>query len=202
MKITNNQYISKHKIKSTLDRFDNHLNSQSTCNISTACNQSKNLSLFKGVSDEMYCGGNTTFEYAYFLLSNPNDSNVNIFVQNTITTNYSNYPISSKVYYCVEDIMGNLDSSNNITITNSNSSGKMPYGKIYFGNDLDKIYGTYGHNLIISPYSMYKSSENGDVIISPGYSYLFEINPINIENDSNFIMSFSWWEEPFSTFVD
>lgn len=198
MKITHNPYINKQKIMSTLDKVDNYLNVQPTCDISTGYIQSKNLSLFKGVGDEMYCGGNTTFEYSYFLLSNPKDSNVNILVQNSTITNYSNYPISSKVYYCVEDIMGSLDCSNNITITNSNSRGKKPHGKIYFGNDLDKVFGTYGHNLIISPYSMYKLNENGDIVISPGYSYLFEISPINAENDTTFIMSFSWWEESLS----
>lgn len=201
MKITQNQYINKPKSPKNI----NHPNIPSqlsySCDISNGYIQSKNLSLYNGVSEEMDCGGNSTFEYAYFLLSNPNKSNVNIYVKNSIITNLSSSPIISKVYYCVEDVIGNLESSNNTTITNSNSSGSMPMGKIFFGNDIEKVFGIYGQNLIIPPYDMYVSNENGGIVISPGFSYLFEIAPVNEEITSNFTMSFSWWEEPLSSFL-
>lgn len=202
MKITQNQYINKSK--SAKNMVNSQIPSQLnySCDISNGYIQSKNLSLFNGVSEEMYCGGNSTFEYAYFLLSNPKKSNVNIYVKNSIITNLSPSPIISKVYYCVEDVAGNLDSSNNATITNSNSSGSIPAGRIFFGNDVEKIYGIYGQNLIIPPYNMHTSNENGGIVISPGFSYLFEIIPVKEEVTSNFVMSFSWWEEPMSSYLD
>ena len=82
MKITQNQYINK-------SMSVNNKNStapwefKSISDVSNGYIQSKNLSLFNGVSEEMDCGGNSTFEYAYFLLSNPNKSSVNIFVKNS-----------------------------------------------------------------------------------------------------------------------
>lgn len=202
MKITQNQYINKSKLAKNIVNSEVHSQLNYSCDISNGYIQSKNLSLFNGVSEEMDCGGNSTFEYAYFLLSNPKKSNVSIYVKNSIITNLSPSPIISKVYYCVEDVAGNLDSSNNTTITNSNSSGSMPTGRIFFGNDVEKIYGVYGQNLIIPPYNMYTSNENGGIVISPGFSYLFEISPVKEEITSNFVMSFSWWEEPMSSYLD
>lgn len=202
MKITQNQYINKSKSPKNISNAEIPSQLNYSCDISNGYIQSKNLSLFNGVSEEMDCGGNSTFEYAYFLLSNPKKSNTNIYVKNFIITNLSPSPIISKVYFCVEDVIGNLDSSNNVSITNSNSSGTIPFGKIFFGNDVEKIYGIYVQNLIIPPYNMYKSDENGGIVISPGFSYLFEINPVKEEITSNFVMSFSWWEEPISPFLD
>lgn len=202
MKITQNQYINKPKSSKNISNSGITSQISYSCDISNGYIQSKNLALFNGVSEEMDCGGNNTFENAYFLLVNPKRSNVNIYVKNSIITNLSSNPIIAKIYYCVEDVVGSLDSSNNITITNSNSSGRISSGKILFGNDMEKIYGIYGQNLIVTPYNMYTSNENGSVVLSPGFSYLFEISPINKEIISNFIMSFSWWEEPISSFLD
>lgn len=202
MKITQNQYINKSKSTKNMNNTQIFSNINNSCDISNGYVQSKHLILFNGVSEEMDCGGNSTFDYAYFLLSNPQKSNTNIYVKNSIITNLSSSPIVSKIYYCVEDIIGNLESSNNISITNSNSNGSMAFAKIFFGNDIEKIYGIYGQNLIIPSYSMHNSNENGSIIISPGFSYLFEIIPINKEITSNFVMSFSWWEEPIPTFFN
>ena len=172
MKISQNQYINKSKNIDNKNNSNNIWEFKYTGDVSNGYVQSQNLCLFNGVSEEMDCGGNSTFEYAYFLLTNPVKSNIN------------------------------MESSSYISITNSNSSGTMPKGKIFFGNDMDKIYGTYGQNLIISPFSMYNSFENGSIVISPGFSYMFEVSPINQEVISNFVMSFSWWEEPFSSYMD
>ena len=202
MKISQNQYINKSKNIDNKNRSNNIWEFKYTGDVSNGYVQSQNLCLFNGVSEEMDCGGNSTFEYAYFLLTNPVKSNINIYVKNSIITNLSSNPIITKVYYCVEDVVGNMESSSYISITNSNSSGTMPKGKIFFGNDMDKIYGTYGQNLIISPFSMYNAFENGSIVISPGFSYMFEVSPINQEVISNFVMSFSWWEEPFSSYMD
>lgn len=202
MKITQNQYINKSKPSKNITNSEIPSQLNYSCDISNGYIQSKNLALFNGVSEEMDCGGNSTFEYAYFLLSNPKKSNVNIYVKNSIITNFSSSPIISKIYYCVEDVVGNLDSSTNTTITNSNSRGSMPAGKIFSGNDVEKIYGVYGQNLIIQPYNMHTSNENGGIVISPGFSYLFEISPVKEEITSNFVISFSWWEEPMSPFLE
>ena len=202
MKITQNQYINKSKSSKNMVNSEVPSQLNYSCDISNGYIQSKNLSLFNGVSEEMDCGGNSTFEYAYFLLSNPKKSNVNIYVKNSIVTNLSPSPIISKVYYCVEYVAGNLDSSNNTTITNSNSSGSMPGRQALSGNDVEKIYGIYGQNLIIPPYNMHTSNENGGIVISPGFSYLFKILPVKEEITSNFVMSFSWWEEPMSSYLD
>lgn len=202
MKITQNQYINKPRSSKNISKPEATSQIKYSCDISNGYMQTKNLALFNGVGDEMDCGGNSTFEYAYFLLCNPKKSHVNIYVKNSIISNLSANPIITKVYYCVDDVIGNLESSSNTTIINSNSSGTIPSGKILFGNDLENIHGIYGQNLIISPYSMHISNENGGVVISPGFSYLFEISPINKEITSNFVMSFSWWEEPMSPFLD
>lgn len=202
MKITQNQYINEPKSSKNISKAEVYSQINYSCDISNGYMQSKNLVLFNGVSDEMYCGGNSTFEYAYFLLCNPKKSNVNIYVKNSIITNLSSSPVISKIYYCVEDIVGNLESSKNTTITNSNSNGSIPVGKIFFGNDFEKIYGIYGQNLIISPYNMYASKENGSIVISPGFSYVFEISPVSNESTSNTVMSFSWWEEPIPSLFE
>lgn len=202
MKITQNQYINKSKTSKNTDNSEIPSTINYSCDISNGYIQTKNLSLFNGVSEEMDCGGNSTFDCAYLLLSNPKKSNVNIYVKSSVISNLSSSPVISKIYYCVEDVIGNLESSSNTTITNSNSCGSMPIGKIFFGNDIEKIYGIYGQNLIIPPYNMHISNENGGVVISPGFSYLFEISPVKEEITSNFVMSFSWWEEPLSSFFD
>lgn len=202
MKITQNPYINKPKLPKNINKSEIPSQLNYSCDISNGYIQSKNLVLFNGVSEEMDCGGNSTFEYAYFLLSNPKKSSVNIYVKNSIITNLSSNPVVSRIYYCVEDIIGNLESSKNITITNSNSNGSMPMGKIFFGNDIDKIFGIYGQNLIISPYNTFISNENGGIVISPGFSYLFEISSVNKEITANFVISFSWWEEPISSLLD
>ncbi|WP_343348518.1 DUF6143 family protein [Terrisporobacter petrolearius] len=202
MKITQNQYINKSKSSKNTDNSEIPSTVNFSCDISNGYVQTKNLSLFNGVSEEMDCGGNSTFDCAYLLLSNPKKSNVNIYVKNSVISNLSSSPVISKIYYCVEDVIGNLESSSNTTITNSNSCGRMPTGKIFFGNDIEKIYGIYGQNLIVPSYNMHISNENGGVVISPGFSYLFEISPVKEEITSNFVMSFSWWEEPLSSFFD
>lgn len=202
MKITQNQYINKPKSSKNTNNGEIPSTINYSCDISNGYIQTKNLSLFNGVSEEMDCGGNSTFDCAYLLLSNPKKSNVNIYVKSSVISNLSSSPVISKIYYCVEDVIGNLESSSNTTITNSNSCGSMPIGKIFFGNDIEKIYGIYGQNLIIPPYNMHISNENGGVVISPGFSYLFEISPVKEEITSNFVMSFSWWEEPLSSFFD
>jgi len=202
MKITQNQYINKPKSSKNTNNGEIPSTINYSCDISNGYIQTKNLSLFNGVSEEMDCGGNSTFDCAYLLLSNPKKSNVNIYVKSSVISNLSSSPVISKIYYCVEDVIGNLESSSNTTITNSNSCGSMPTGKIFFGNDIEKIYGIYGQNLIIPSYSMHISNENGGVVISPGFSYLFEISPVKEEITSNFVMSFSWWEEPLSSFFD
>lgn len=202
MKITQNQYINKSKPSKNTNNSELPSTINYSCDISNGYIQTKNLSLFNGVSEEMDCGGNSTFDCAYLLLSNPKKSNVNIYVKSSVISNLSSSPVISKIYYCVEDVIGNLESSSNTTITNSNSCGSMPIGKIFFGNDIEKIYGIYGQSLIIPPYNMHISNENGGVVISPGFSYLFEISPVKEEITSNFVMSFSWWEEPLSSFFD
>ena len=206
MKITQNQYFNKSKSLNRGNKFnipyEPNYEAKYTCDISNGYIQSKNLSLFQGVSEELDCGGNSTFEYAYFLLTNPNKSNVNIYVKNSLISNLSPSPIIVRAFYCVEYVVGNLEKSNFITITNSNSSGTLPQGKILFGNDLEKVSGIYGQNLIISPYNMFNFAENGGIIISPGFSYLFEISCVNIDITSNFTMSFSWWEENMPSFMD
>ncbi|WP_434794700.1 hypothetical protein TPDSL_18140 [Terrisporobacter petrolearius] len=202
MKITQNQYINKSKPSKNTNNSEIPSTINYSCDISNGYIQTKNLSLFNGVSEEMDCGGNSTFDSAYLLLSNPKKSNVNIYVKSSVISNLSSSPVISKIYYCVEDVIGNLENSSNTTITNSNSCGSMPTGKIFFGNDIEKIYGIYGQNLIIPPYNMHISNENGGVVISPGFSYLFEISPVKEEITSNFVMSFSWWEEPLSSFFD
>lgn len=202
MKITQNQYVNKSKLLNRGNKLNIPYEYKYTCDISNGYIQSQNLSLFQGVSEELDCGGNSTFEYAYFLLANPKKSNVNIYVRNSIISNFSANPIIVKISYCVEDVVGHLEKSSFITITNSNSSGTLPHGKILFGNDLDKIYGIYGQNLIIAPYSMYNCNENGGVVISPGFSYLFEISSVNIDITSNFTTAFSWWEEDIPTYMD
>ncbi|MCC3864948.1 hypothetical protein K0040_11750 [Terrisporobacter petrolearius] len=202
MKITQNQYINKSKSSKNTNNWEIPSTINYSCDISNGYIQAKNLSLFNGASEEMDCGGNSTFDCAYLLLSNPKKSNVNIYVKSSVISNLSSSPVISKIYYCVEDVIGNLESSSNTTITNSNSCGSMPTGNIFFGNDIEKIYGIYGQNLIIPPYSMHISNENGGVVISPGFSYLFEISPVKEEITSNFVMSFSWWEEPLSSFFD
>lgn len=202
MKINQNQYVNKSKSPKNINNSETPSTINYSCDISNGYIQTKNLSLFNGVSEEMDCGGNSTFDCAYFLLSNPKKSNVNIYVKSSIISNLSSSPVISKIYYCVEDVIGNLENSSNTTITNSNSCGSMPTGKIFFGNEIEKIYGIYGQNLIISPYNMHTSNENGGIVISPGFSYLFEISPVKEEITSNFVMSFSWWEEPLSSFLD
>ncbi len=202
MKTTQNQYINRSKSSKNMNNSEIPSTINYSCDISNGYIQTKNLSLFNGVSEEIDCGGNSTFDCAYLLLSNPKKSNVNIYVKNSVISNLSSSPVMSKIYYCVEDVIGNLESSSNTTITNSNSCGSMPAGKIFFGNDIEKIYGIYGQNLIIPPYNTHISNENGGVVISPGFSYLFEISPVKEEITSNFVMSFSWWEEPLSSFLD
>ena len=46
----------------------------------------------------------------------------------------------------------------------------------------------------------YNLNENGSIVISSGFSYLFEVIPINSDITSNFVMSFSWWEESISSY--
>ena len=81
MKITQNQYFNKSKSLNRGNKFNIPYEAKYTCDISNGYIQSQNLSLFQGVSEELDCGGNSTFEYAYFLLTNPNKSNVNIYVK-------------------------------------------------------------------------------------------------------------------------
>ena len=200
MKIYQNQYINKSRFTSAKENLTSPFEFEHVSDISNGYIQSKNFSLFNGVSDDMYCGGNSTFEYAYFLLSNPIKSKINIYVKNSIITNHSHSPLIIKIYYCVEDIVGKIESSNFFCISNSNSSGTIPQGKIFFGNELDKIYGVYGQNLIVPSYNSYNLNENGSIVISSGFSYLFEVIPINSDITSNFVMSFSWWEESISSY--
>lgn len=202
MKITQNQYINKSKSSKNINKSEIPSQLNYSCDISNGYIQSKGLALFNGVSEEMHCGGDTNFKRTYFLLSNPKKSKKNVYVKNSIITNSSSNPIISKIYYCVEDIIGNLEISKNTTIINSNSNGSIPTGEIHFGNDIEKIDGIYGQNLIISSYNSYTSYENGSIIISPGFSYIFEIIPIDNQTISNSTMSFSWWEEPISSFLE
>ena len=195
MRISQKQYINKSISTNNNSKSIVPWEFKNSNDISNGYSQSKILSLFNGVSEEMDCGGNSTFDRAYFLLSNPINSSVNIYVKNSIISNHSPNAIITNIYYCVDDIVGTFKSSDYISITNSNSSGTIPYGKIFFGNDLDKIYGIYGQNITVPPYGTHVSSENGSIILSPGFSYLFEIFPTNKEFVSNFVMSFSWWEE-------
>ena len=67
-------------------------------------------------------------------------------------------------------------------------------------NGLDKIYGIYGQNLIVPAYNSYNLNENGSIVLSPGFSYLFEIIPVNNNSVSNFAVSFSWWEEILTSY--
>lgn len=200
MKISQNQYINKSKSGSFFNNSTSPFEFKYCSDISNGYIQSKHLSLFNGVSDDMYCGGNSTFEYAYFLLSNPIKSNANIYVKNSIISNHSDTPIIIKIYYCVEDIDGSVQSSNFFSITNSISCGTIPQGKIFFTNELDKIYGIYGQNLIVPAYNSYNLNENGSIVLSPGFSYLFEIIPVNNNSVSNFAVSFSWWEEILTSY--
>ena len=116
MKITQNQYFNKSKSLNRGNKFnipyEPNYETKYTCDISNGYIQSKNLSLFQGVSEELDCGGNSTFEYAYFLLTNPNKSNVNIYVKNSLISNLSPNPIIVRVFYCVEYVVGNLEKSN------------------------------------------------------------------------------------------
>ena len=140
MKINQNQYINKSRFTSAKENLTSPFEYEHVSDISNGYIQSKNFSLFNGVSDDMYCGGNSTFEYAYFFFFNPIKSKINIYVKNSIITNHSHSPLIIKIYYCVEDIVGKIESSNFFCISNSNSSGTIPQGKIFFGNELDKIY--------------------------------------------------------------
>ena len=99
MKISQNQYINKSKSGSFFNNSTSPFEFKYCSDISNGYIQSKHLSLFNGVSDDMYCGGNSTFEYAYFLLSNPIKSNANIYVKNSIISNHSDTPIIIKIYY-------------------------------------------------------------------------------------------------------
>ena len=97
MKINQNQYINKSRFTSAKENLTSPFEFKHVSDISNGYIQSKNFSLFNGVSDDMYCGGNSTFEYAYFLLSNPIKSKINIYVKNSIITNHSHSPLIIKI---------------------------------------------------------------------------------------------------------
>lgn len=134
-------------------------------------------------------------QHALAALSNPFNSNVNIYVNAITITNTSNLNLSAEFYLKAsfnQSQTSNLVSCTNLSIVpEPNPSGKIKYLST---TNQPPIGGVPIFTRIISPYST-SVVDGGQIIISPGESlvvYLGGILPIGIDST---IVAFGWWEE-------
>ena len=134
-------------------------------------------------------------QHALVALSNPSNSNVNIYLNAITITNFATTSLSAQIYLnsnFSQCIISNLFSSANTSIIPQ----PIPEGEIQY-LDTNAQPPTSGVNIfdrIVSPSSTLVI-DGSQIIIGPGQSILLYLGgylPISIDST---IVAFGWWEE-------
>lgn len=131
---------------------------------------------------------------AYFVLRNPQNSNVNVFLRTLHLTNYSSAPLSYEIYY-YGDLTKKLPRTQ---VVSGNTYDTTPnnQARVYAGTNTSIVNGvkTIIHN--VPAYESYRTWAQGSVLIAPGMNHIIKVVPLTDNLNPHCAVTFDWWEEP------
>lgn len=133
-------------------------------------------------------------EKAYFILANPEDSGVNVFLNKTLHSNLGDSPVGIRTYLCAIP-KGRVECSNDITNSNTYKCNKKSKAKIFSGKDLCIAGGDSNYIFTVKGYETFRGSPNGCMLLAPGKCYIAELNSLIDCKGIKGVCSFAWWEE-------
>lgn len=171
-------------------KLDNQNIYTPSADVATGYIQTKKNQLFIGQGEVL-----SFDKTAYYILRNPSDSDVNIFVRTIFLSNNSALSVSAKIIY-YSKVSGDLKKSTSIASGNTYDTCPNNKGIILSGIDMSVKNGVevITHNL--PPYHSYRTQAQGSVLIAPGMNHVVKITPLNCGGSGTCIVGFGWWEEP------
>lgn len=131
----------------------------------------------------------------YFILANPKNSEVNLFLNVSYNTNLSEIPLQASAYYFGK-IKGDLKETKKIISGNPYTKDTIKSkAKIFYGFDAELLRGVNTYTFSIEPFSTFKDIPSGSIIIPPGYIHIVKVCS-SYENKTGLCCaSFAWWEK-------
>lgn len=132
---------------------------------------------------------------AVYVLHNPIDSGVNVWVNRTTLTNLSKNPLVNKIILFTSVVQKLKRSAQ---VANSNTSGginRKGKAQIFYGtNATIKKGGVDPFLNSLTPYETFIIPINGSTLIAPGQSRIIELTTLT--GKGKCCVSFNWWETP------
>lgn len=132
-------------------------------------------------------------DHVFFVLENPRNSGVNIFINKIVLANLSDTPLQIVSYLCgtvKDDIM----LSYNVHNTNTYFCCDKPAGKVYSGKNLNIHSEGSDFLLVASSYQTLMGTPSGSILLAPGKCYIAKVTPLQ-SKEFKCACSFAWWEE-------
>ena len=169
-----------------------------TADIKDGYIQNKVGNVFRGQGEILSFGP----EYnSVYVLSNPKDSNINLFLRTLMYTNLSPTSMGVNVIYYGE-VNGDLIKSCNVANGNTTYQNLKSISSIYSGSNVKINCGVTVCTYSIQGYSTYRAPINGSLLLAPGMNHIIEVFPINCNQLGYGVVGFDWWEEPIQNIVE
>ncbi|MBE5960647.1 MAG: hypothetical protein E7256_04565 [Lachnospiraceae bacterium] len=134
-----------------------------------------------------------SMERSYFVLENPKDSNVNVFINKALHSNLSSSAIAVTTYLCSR-VKGELRVSECIDNTNTYFSKKQAKARIVYGREAIFKENNANTRFSIPPYGIYSAIPSGSIVLAPGKCYVAEAEALEGSLGFDMISSLGWWE--------
>ena len=132
-------------------------------------------------------------ERAYFILENPKNSGVDIFVNRASYMNMSPAPILVNLYLS-DKAKGEIIPCKNVSNANTYFYKREAAGDLLCGRNLMLKGKEANCRFALSAYTTIKTEESGAVLLAPGRCLIAEMASLIPEMNAGAVSSFRWWE--------
>ncbi len=162
------------------------------CDLHNGYIQTLQACYYKGTS-RILSGGST--DRSYFILENPKDSCVNVFLNKTMHSNLSSSPIAVATWLCTR-VKGELRVSECIDNTNTYFMEKPSKARILYGREIIAKEVNVNCRFSVEPYGIFVAQPAGSILLAPGKCYIAEAQALEGGLGFDMVSSLSWWECP------
>lgn len=162
------------------------------CDLQNGYIQTLQANYYQGTS-RILSGG--SMEKSYFVLENPKDSGVNVFINKTLHSSLSSAAIVVTTYLCSR-VRGELRVSECIDNTNTYFCKKSPKARIVYGREVMFKDNDANARFSIAPYGIYTAMPSGSILLAPGKCYVAEAEALEGSLGFDIVSSLGWWECP------
>ncbi|MBE5960646.1 MAG: hypothetical protein E7256_04560 [Lachnospiraceae bacterium] len=145
---------------------------------------------YKGSCEPLFL---TIGERAYFILENPKNSGVDVFVNRGIYMNASPAPILVNLYLTAH-VKGEIGCCRDVNNANTYFEKKDAGARILGGRNLLLKGGEANTRFALAAYTTHVIDVNGSILLAPGKCLVVEMASLIPEMNASVVSSFAWWE--------